>query len=97
VRGSEFAAGSASQPSLTDHDRQILDFAGKTYRHEGAKWNDVSEQFGMNLTRYYQRLNTLIDHPEAAAYAPQTVNRYRRQRDASTAKRDNGPRLVQGE
>jgi hypothetical protein len=89
-RNSEFSAGTAKQPSLTDTDRALLDFAGKTYKYEGKKWSDVSEQFGMNLTRYYQRLNHLIDHPEAEAYAPQTVNRYRRMRQERLDARSKG-------
>ena len=65
---------------LSERDRAILDFAGRTYRYLGAKEQAIRDEFGMSSTRYHQALNQLIDNPEAWAYAPGTVQRMRRLR-----------------
>lgn len=66
---------------LTDHDRQLLDFAALTWRTAGAREAAIRERFDLSATRYAQRVNALIDDPAALAYAPVTVNRLRRLRD----------------
>lgn len=37
-------------------------------------------QFGLSITRYWQRVNRLLDTEEALAYNPVLVNRLRRLR-----------------
>ncbi len=49
---------------------------------EGAKDVEIRNRFGCSPTAYYQRLNALIDRPEAMATAALVVNRLRRQRAA---------------
>jgi hypothetical protein len=66
---------------LSEQDRAILDFEGKRFLQAGQKQVAIREQFDMSATRYYQRLNTLIDDVEALAYAPTLVNRLRRLRE----------------
>ena len=39
----------------------MLDFKDQWWRHAGAKEAAIREQFGLGATRYYQRLNALID------------------------------------
>ena len=68
-----------SQP-LTDRERQVLDFAGLTWRHDGNRDMAIREDFGLSATRYYQLLHGLLDRPEALAYAPVTVKRLQRLR-----------------
>jgi len=70
----------ASQP-LTDRDRQVLDFAGLTWRHDGARDMAIRDEFGTSAHLYMQELNRLLDEPHALAYAPVTVSRLRRIRD----------------
>lgn len=66
---------------LTDEEKAILDFeGGPWWKYAGAKETAVLEKFGHSATRYYQRLNALIDRPEALAYAPLLVKRLRRLR-----------------
>lgn len=72
----------ATQTSLSEQDQQILEFERGWWRHGGAKESAISEIFGMNATRYYQRLNVLIDTPEALAADPMLVKRLRRMRSA---------------
>lgn len=60
---------------LTEREKQMLDFAGRTYRYEGARENDIRELFGLTATAYHQQLNVLLDKPEALAYAPTLVKR----------------------
>lgn len=67
---------------LTDDDRAMLEFAGTWWKRDGLREQAVHDRFGVSLTRYEQRLNALIDRPEALVFAPQTVNRLRRLRSA---------------
>ena len=65
---------------LSEQDRAMLDFEEQRFLQAGHKQAAIREHFGMSATRYYQRLNTLIDDVEALAYAPTLVNRLRRLR-----------------
>lgn len=66
---------------LTDDEKRILDFAGKTYRHDGARDMAIRDEFKTSAHLYFQELHRLLERPEALAYAPMTVNRLRRIRD----------------
>lgn len=72
---------------MIDTDRRILDFEAKWWRTAGAKADAIMAEFGMTQTRYYQKVNRLLDDPEAAAYAPALVKRLRRLRSVRTASR----------
>ena len=79
------------QAKFSYQDAEILRFAGRQYRHEGAKQQDIRRQFGMSGTQYYQRLNALMDHPAAVRFnggefAP-TVSRLQRIRQEKRDKR----------
>lgn len=65
---------------LSGEDKALLDFAGLQWRRAGHQAAAIEEQFGITVTRYWQRVNMLLDDPEALAYAPATVNRLRRLR-----------------
>lgn len=75
--------GTGGGPVLTDEDRAVLDFAGRGWPSPGEKERAVRERLGMSPVRYYQYLNALLDDPEALRYAPVTVNRLRRLRQAN--------------
>jgi len=66
--------------TLSDRDREILDFERQWWKYAGAKETAVREKFDMSSTRYYQVLNALIDRPEALAADPLLVRRLRRLR-----------------
>ncbi len=72
---------------LGEAERALLTFERQWWRYEGSKEAAIREQFGMNSTRYYQRLNQLLDSPGAMAFDPLLVKRLRRQRDARTRSR----------
>lgn len=59
-----------------------LDLEARLWKHQGAKEAHIREVFGESATRYHQRLAGLLDDPAAVAYAPVTVHRLRRLRDA---------------
>ncbi|TWS20986.1 DUF3263 domain-containing protein [Tsukamurella asaccharolytica] len=63
---------------MTDVDRQILDFERSWWQQRGSKEDAIVANFGLTPVRYYQRLNQVLDTPEAVAYAPTVVNRLRR-------------------
>lgn len=73
--------------ALTDLERAMLDFEGQWFRYQGAKEQQIRDLFDLKPTAYLQRLNTLIDRPDALAYAPVTVKRLQRQREARGAVR----------
>ena len=74
-------------PSLSDRDREILEFERQWWKYAGAKETAVREKFDMSSTRYYQVLNALIDRPEALEADPLLVRRLRRLRAARQRQR----------
>ena len=78
VRLDNEAAGS----SLSQRDRQILEFERQWWKYAGAKEQAIRELFDMSATRYYQIINALIDNPDALAFDPMLVKRLRRTRAA---------------
>ncbi|HEX4728444.1 MAG TPA: DUF3263 domain-containing protein [Jatrophihabitans sp.] len=66
---------------LSDADKALLDLEAQRFRQSGHKVAAIVKQLGITEVRYYQRLNQLIDDPEALAYSPVVVNRVRRLRD----------------
>ena len=67
--------------ALNDHHRSILDFESQNPVHDGHKEEKIYQTFNFSPTRYYQKLNMLLDDPEAAEYKPALINRHRRLRD----------------
>ena len=65
---------------MTDEDLELLDFQNGWWRHGGAKEAAIAERFGLSAVRFYQRLNTLADDPEALAARPLVVRRLQRLR-----------------
>ncbi|QSL99797.1 helix-turn-helix DNA-binding domain protein [Gordonia phage ODay] len=65
---------------MTDEERRMLDLAGQRWNYAGSLEQRVRDDFGISLTRFYQRVNQLIDTEEALAYSPVVVNRLRRLR-----------------
>mgnify|MGYP001290673927 CR=1 FL=1 len=63
---------------MTDHDRALLDFAGHRWNFDGNQADAVEREFGISVTRFWQRVNRLIDREDALAYSPVVVNRLRR-------------------
>jgi hypothetical protein len=66
-------------------DMEILAFERTQWKYLGAKETAVRERFGHSLTRYFQRLNAIIDQPAAEVYDPETVRRLRRLREHRAA------------
>jgi hypothetical protein len=81
------ALAQPSQPSLSERDREILEFERQWWKYAGAKEQAVREKFDMSSTRYYQVLNSLIDKPEALEADPLLVRRLRRLRAARQRQR----------
>ncbi|AVP42264.1 helix-turn-helix DNA binding protein [Gordonia phage Fenry] len=65
---------------MTEDDRALLDFAAHRWNYAGNQAEAVRTEFDMTVTRFWQRVNNLLDDPEALAYAPTLVNRLRRLR-----------------
>lgn len=80
---SEAIAPHAGSPAagLSEADAALLDFEASWWSASESKDAEVLARFGMSGPRYYQHLNSLIDRPEALAYAPLLVKRLRRLRE----------------
>lgn len=72
---------------LTERERTILDLEARGWQRGAVKADAVRDLLGMGETRYYQALNALLERPAALAYAPATVHRLRRLRDARRDRR----------
>jgi hypothetical protein len=59
---------------------EVLDFERSWWQHRGNKEAEIVRRFEVSVVRYYQRLNQIIDLPEAMAIDPMTVKRLRRMR-----------------
>jgi len=77
----------AELTQLSERDQEILGFERQWWKYSGAKEAAVRELFDMSATRYYQRINTLIDTPEALEFDPMLVKRLRRMRSSRQAAR----------
>lgn len=80
-------AAAYESPVLADDDAAILDFEENWFTSTVPKEQAIMERFGTSATRYYQRLNLLIDMPEALEAKPLLVKRLRRLRSQRQAAR----------
>lgn len=72
---------------LPEQYRQVLEFERQWWKYAGAKETAIADQFGLTATRYYQVLNTAIEHPAALAHDPLLVRRLQRLRAARARQR----------
>lgn len=75
---------------LSDLDARILAFedaAPAAPAALGRKEEAIRTELGLSPTRYYQRLNALIDVPAAIAAYPLLLSRLRRRRDMRAQER----------
>lgn len=77
----------ATDPSIPERTRLILDFERRWWRHAGAKEEAIAREFALTSARYYQLLNAAIDTPEALRYDPILVGRLLRARESRLAAR----------
>ncbi|GAA3361926.1 MULTISPECIES: DUF3263 domain-containing protein [Saccharopolyspora] len=77
---------------MNDVDQAILAFESEFWRYPGSKDRVIQERFGLSPTRYYQRLNRLLDEPEALAQQPVLVKRLLRMRAERSDRRAAAPR-----
>ncbi len=74
---------------LADDDARVLDFEDSWFTAEVPKEQAIMERFGISATKYYQRLNLLLDSEAALAYRPLLVKRLRRLRSQRQAARSS--------
>lgn len=72
---------------MTELERQILDFEAKWWKLAGNKESEIVRRFEMSVIRYAQKLNNLLDDPEAHQHNPLVVNRLLRIRDQRVTER----------
>ena len=70
----------SAETTLSERDREILDFEHQWWKYAGSKEQAVRDLFDLSPTRYYQILNQLIDSEDALAHDPMLIKRLRRQR-----------------
>ncbi|MEC4836833.1 DUF3263 domain-containing protein [Mycobacteroides chelonae] len=57
---------------------EVLEFERIWWHNSGSKEQAIREKFNISPTRYYQRLNQILDGDDALRGDPVTVNRLRR-------------------
>lgn len=67
---------------LSDNDGALLDFERRWWKHPGEKDAAIRDRFGISATRYYQRINRLLDDPAAYEHDAALVKRLRRLRSS---------------
>ncbi|MGW3470162.1 DUF3263 domain-containing protein [Saccharopolyspora sp. NPDC000995] len=72
---------------MNDTDRAILVFELEHWHYQGNKERVIQERFGFSPNRYYQRLNRLLDEPEALQQQPALVKRLQNRRDQRAQRR----------
>ena len=78
---------SPGMDELEPEDRVVLEFERLDWLSNGRKEVEIRERFGVSATRYYQRLNHLLDVPAAEVFDPELVHRLRRVRERRRAAR----------
>lgn len=66
---------------LSDFDKAVLDFTRLSFRYPGSRIQAMRDRFRFWPEQYYQRLNRLIDTPEAYRYDPAVVKGLLARRD----------------
>ncbi|WP_423487935.1 DUF3263 domain-containing protein [Mycobacteroides sp. PCS013] len=61
---------------------EVLEFERIWWQCSGSKDEAIRSKFGLTPTRYYQKLNQMLDGDDALKDDPITVNRLRRIRAA---------------
>lgn len=79
---------------LDEVERAMLAFERLWWQKAGAKEVRIRDEFGMEPTAYYQRLNALVDRPAAMALDPLTCSRLRRIRATRRGRREAGRELA---
>lgn len=74
--------------TLTPADLEVLEFGRHTWDSVGRRDSVILERFGHSVTRFYQRLNHLLDTHDAVIYDAQLVNRLNRIRARQRAHRE---------
>lgn len=80
---------------LTPADFEVLEFERGWWKYRGRREAVIRERFGTSATRHTQRVQALIDHPQAMAYDAQLVGRLRDTRDAHLARRAHEARILE--
>lgn len=62
---------------LTERELAVLELERRRWRYPALKEAAIREQLDLSVTRYYQILHTLLDHPGALALQPGLLNRLR--------------------
>lgn len=78
---------------MTELERRILDFESQWWQQRGNKETEIRRVFGMSAVRYAQKLNNLLDDPEAHRHDPILVNRLRRLRTQRVTAREQRRQL----
>ncbi len=67
---------------LTVKEMMTLDFERRRFKYIALKEDAIRDTFSERSTFYYQRLDALLDRPEALVYNAQLVRRLQRLREA---------------
>lgn len=74
---------------LSDHERDVLSFEKQNANMRPARKEiEIYNTFGHSATRHFQKVNAIIDKPQALAHDPVTVNRLLAKRQRAREERE---------
>lgn len=69
-----------AETTFTIRDLEVLEFARAWWKYPGRRDAAILERFGITATRFFSRLNRIIDDHRAQVYDAQLVNQLRDKR-----------------
>ena len=79
---------------MTEDEKRMLDLAGQRWNYPGSLEQRVRDEFGISLTRFWQKVGQLCHRQDAIAHSPTTTARLRRIMEVPSDRRQRGGRGV---
>lgn len=94
-RNENFTTGQDRNDGLSDRDKKVLDFAGRTFKLRRDQENGIREEFDYSGTSFWRHVSRLIDphnpiSEQSKEYAPDVVKKYQDMISESNARRSAG-------
>jgi hypothetical protein len=66
--------------TLTDRDKDLINLNVAPFKYPAARERQARDEFGLSGTQFRQKVNRILDMPEAHAWDPHTVARLKGRR-----------------
>ena len=94
-RNENFTTGQDRNDGLSDRDKKVLDFAGRTFKLRRDQDNGIREEFDYSGTSFWRHVSRLVDpsnpiSEQAKEYAPHVVKKYQDMINEGISRRSAG-------